>query len=191
MRNGMEGGPVLSRVSQDIQIRQMKEADLQSVYSLVQDTINVSYHRTYPVEAIEFFRGYHSKLSIWNDATSGYAIVAQSEDGIVGTGILLGTNIRRVFVSPKHQHKGIGGLIVRELERMALFEKLPALDLDSSVGAKEFWESFGFVVQKEDYIPVENGKRLLYFRMAKNLVSARAGAQANNMKRTLETEAPS
>lgn len=150
----------------------MKEADLQSAYSLSQDTIQVSYHETYPVETIEFFADYHSKRSIWNDATSGYAVVAQSDDEIVGTGILLGTNIRRVFVSPKHQNKGIGKSIVQELVRMAQFEKLPALDLDSSLGAREFWESLGFVIQKEDHIPVRNGKRLLFFRMVKTLAAA-------------------
>ena len=160
------------RAVQDVQIRQMKEADLESVYSLIQSTIRTSYHELYPVEAIEFFEDYHSRRSIWNDATSGYAVVAESHDEMVGTGILLATNVRRVFVSPKHQRKGVGKSIVQELLRMALSEKLPALDLDSSLGAREFWESLGFVVQKEDGIPVRNGKRLLFFRMVKTLAAA-------------------
>jgi GNAT superfamily N-acetyltransferase len=150
----------------------MKEADLQPAYSLIQDTIQASYHQVYSVEAIEFFQGYHSRRSIWDDATSGYAVVAESDDEIIGMGILLGTNVRRVFVSPKHQHRGIGKSIVQELVRMALFEKLPALDLDSSLTAREFWESLGFVVQKEGHIPVRNGKELLFFRMVKTLAAA-------------------
>ena len=152
------------------QIKRMNKADLQSAYSLIQDTIHVSYHDVYPPEAIQFFEDYHSKRNIWNDAASGYGVVAESDDKeIVGTGIILGTNIRRVFVSPKHQHKGIGKSIAQELVRRALAEKLPALDLDSSLVSRVFWESLGFIVQKEDYIPVRNGKRLQYFRMAKTL----------------------
>ena len=142
------------------------------MHSLIQDTIHVSYHGIYPVEAIEFFADYHSKGSIWNDAASGYAVVAESDGEIVGIGILLGTNIRRVFVSSKHQHKGIGKSIVQELMRRAQFEKLPSLDLDSSLSAREFWESLGFSVQKEDQIPVRNGNRLLFFRMVKTLAAA-------------------
>jgi GNAT superfamily N-acetyltransferase len=147
----------------------MKEADLQSVYVLIQDTIQISYHKVYPVEAIEFFKNYHSKETFWNDTISGYTAIAESNGEVVGTGILLGTNIRRVFVNPIHQHKGIGKLIAQELERKAVFEKLAVLDLASSLVSRQFWESLGFIFQKEDYIPVQNGKKLLFYRMSKTL----------------------
>jgi GNAT superfamily N-acetyltransferase len=147
----------------------MKEADLQSIYVLIQDTIQISYHKVYPVEAIEFFKNYHSKEGIWNDAISGYTAIAESNGEVVGTGILLGTNIRRVFVNPIHQHKGIGKLIVQELERKAVFEKLPVLGLASSLVSRQFWQSLSFILQKEDYIPLQDGKKLLFYRMAKTL----------------------
>jgi len=147
----------------------MKQADLQSVYVLIQDTIQTSYHKVYPVEAIEFFKNYHQKESIWNDAISGYTAIVESNSKVVGTGTLLGTNIRRVFVDSLHQYRGIGKLIVQKLERKAVFEKLQVLDLESSLVSRQFWESLGFILQNEDYIPVRNGKKLLFYRMIKTL----------------------
>lgn len=154
---------------QEVQIRPMIQADMQSVYVLIQNTIQISYHKFYPIEAIEFFKNYHLKESIWNDAIEGYTTIAESNSKIVGTGTLLSTSIRRVFVDPLHQHKGIGKLIVQELERKAVFEKLPALDLESSLVSRQFWESLGFILQKEDFIPVRNGKKLIFYRMTKKV----------------------
>jgi GNAT superfamily N-acetyltransferase len=141
-------------VANGIQIREFGKEDLPSVYRLVQNTIDISYHEAYPIEAIEFFKDHHSKKNILNDAA---------------TGTLLGTNVRRVFVSPVHQHRGIGQLIAQELERKASLDKLVALDLASSLVARQFWESLGFVMQREDYVPVWNGQKLLFYRMAKTL----------------------
>jgi GNAT superfamily N-acetyltransferase len=147
----------------------MKGADLERVFALIQDTIQVCYDGVYPVEAIEFFKDYHSRDNIRKNAVLGYTVVAESSGRLLGTGTLLGANVRRVFVSPTYQHEGIGKSIEQELERRATSEALPSLDLDSSLVSKQFWESAGFVLQSDSYIPVRNGKKLLYYRMAKLL----------------------
>jgi GNAT superfamily N-acetyltransferase len=87
----------------------------------------------------------------------------------MGTGTLSGTNIRRVFVNPHHQQKGTGKLIVRELEKKALIAKITTLDLEASLVSRQFWESTGFVVQREDFVPVRNDQRLHFYRMTKTL----------------------
>jgi GNAT superfamily N-acetyltransferase len=153
----------------EVRVREIEDADFELVYALIQDTILESYSGVYPAEAIEFFQSYHSKKSIKNDAASGYTVVAESHGRLVGTGTLSGTNVRRVFVSPIQQHRGIGKVIEGELERKAASQKLPSLDLDSSLVSGRFWESMGFTKQKDDFIPIRNGKRLLYCRMAKSL----------------------
>ncbi len=154
---------------QDIRIRKLGEEDLQTVYRLIQTTIDISYHEGYPREAIEFFKDYHSKEHILNDAATGYTVVAECDSEVLGTGTLSGINIRRVFVSPPHQHRGIGKLLVQELERKASFEKLATIDLEASLVSRQFWESLGFVVQREDYIPVRNSQKLCYYKMVKTL----------------------
>ena len=154
---------------QDHQIRQFKKEDLPFVHRLVENTIDICYHPVYPVEAIEFFKYYHAEERISSDAANGYTVVAEHNGEIVGTGTLWGTNIRRVFVNPHLQHGGIGKLIVRELERKALLNNAAILDLSASLVSKQFWETLGFVVQKEDYVPVQNGQKLHFYRMAKTL----------------------
>ena len=150
-------------------IREFNKEDLQPVYGLIQKTIDVSYSEAYPREAIEFFKDYHSEENILNDALTGYTIVADCNSKVIGTGTLLGTNVRRVFVSPLHQYKGVGKLIVQDLERKALTEKLTTMDLEASLVSRHFWVSLGFVVQKEDFVSVQNGQKLHYYKMVKTL----------------------
>ena len=154
---------------QNTQIRKFHEKDLQSVYRLIQNTIDISYHKAYPKEAIEFFKDYHSEEHILNDAVTGYTVVAECESDVLGTGTLFGTNIRRVFVNPLHQCKGIGRLIVQDLERRVLVGKIATLDLEASLVSRQFWESMGFTVQREDYVQVRKGQKLCYYRMIKTL----------------------
>jgi GNAT superfamily N-acetyltransferase len=156
-------------VVQDIQIRKFNREDLQSVYRLIQYTIDTSYREAYPREAIEFFKGYHSTERILNDASTGYTIVAECNCEILGSGTLAGTNIRRVFVSPLYQHKGIGKMIVQKLVKKASLKKLTTLDLEASLVSRQFWESIGFVVQREDYVPVRNNQKLSYYKMVKTI----------------------
>ena len=139
-------------MSQDILIRKFTQHDLWSVYQLVQNTIDISYHEAYLKEAVEFFKEHHPEEQILNDAAAGYTVVAESNREIVGTGTLLGTHIVRVFVDPLHQHRGIGKVIVQELEREASVEESATLYLEASLVSRQFWESLGFIIQKEDLI---------------------------------------
>ena len=150
-------------------MREFREEDLPSVRRLILSTIDASYGGVYPDEAIEFFKDYHSEQRILDDATAGYTVVVEYGTVIVGTGTLSGTNIRRVFVDSLHQHRGTGKLIVRELTEKASIENSPALDLEASLVSVRFWESLGFVVRREDHIPVKNGQKLRYFKMVKTL----------------------
>ena len=153
----------------DIKIRKFNKEDLPSLYRLVQDTIDITYKEVYPKEAIEFFKDYHSKEHILDDAITGYTIIAEHDNKVLGTGTLLGTNIRRVFVDPSHQHRGVGKLLVHDLEEKATLEQITTIDLEASLVSRRFWESLSFVVQREDYVPVRNSQKLVYYRMYKTL----------------------
>jgi hypothetical protein len=50
---------------------------------------------------------------------------------------------------------------------------LEKLELSSSLKAREFWESEGFVVVKEFALPVANDKQLIYYEMTKQLEQQR------------------
>jgi ribosomal protein S18 acetylase RimI-like enzyme len=153
----------------DIQIRILKEGDLWSVYRMIQTTIETSYREVYSAEAREFFKNVHNGQNILNDATAGYTIVAERKGEILGTGTLLGSTLRRVYVNPNHQHRGIGKLLARELEKRASNDKLTVLDIDATPVSRKFWESMGFKIEKEDVILINNGQKVHYYKMVKSL----------------------
>ncbi|UCB42826.1 MAG: GNAT family N-acetyltransferase [Dehalococcoidales bacterium] len=156
-------------MARDIETRKFSEEDLQAVYQLIQRTIDISYHEAYPEEAVEFFKNHHRKEEILNETATGYTVVAESNNELVGTGTLLGLHIVRVFVNPLHQHRGIGKIIVQELEREALVDKPATLYLEASLVSRQFWESLGYIIQSEDFIPVGYNQKLKFYRMAKTL----------------------
>lgn len=124
-----------------MEIRRFKRRDLKEVKSLIDRTIEVSYRDAYPNEAIDFFKEYHSEEHILDDAEEGYSIVVVSNTRIVGTGTLLDTNIRRVFVDPSEQRRGIGKKIMGDLESRANKTGAEIVDLASSLTSKEFYDS--------------------------------------------------
>jgi N-acetylglutamate synthase-like GNAT family acetyltransferase len=152
-----------------MQTREFDERDLHSVYNLIQNTIDISYREVYSNEAIEFFKEHHSMENVLNDALKGFTIVVEYKGEILGTATLFGSNIRRVFVSPRHQHSGVGKLLIQDLEKKAFFEQLSVVDLEASLSSKMFWESLGFMVREEDYVPVRNNRKLRYYKMFKTL----------------------
>lgn len=153
----------------NIQIRQFRGKDLSYVHRLVLDTIDVSYRPDYTPKVIEFFKEYHPRETIRDDAETGYTIVAADDGQIVGTGTLLGTNIRRVFIDTARQRQGIGSLIVNELEKRATREGIHILDLSSALGARTFWETHGYTVREEHFTPAGNNRVIHYYTMMKTL----------------------
>jgi N-acetylglutamate synthase-like GNAT family acetyltransferase len=156
-------------MSQSIKLTQMKTTDLAAVYALVQKTIEVSYGGVYPPEAIEFFKNHHSRENILQDIAKGYIVMAESGGQILGTGTLLGTNVRRVFINPEYQRQGIGKIIAEKLERKARANGLAKLDLSASLKSRQFWEARGFTSTKEFALPVANGQKLIFYEMTKTL----------------------
>jgi len=154
---------------QNIRLRPMKLNDLGTVYELVQNTITVSYADIYPPEAIEFFKNHHSKENIMKDLKGGYIVAVEVGGQILGTGTLLGTNVRRLFISPKHQGQGTGKIIAAKLERKAKSAGLEKLDLSASLKSRWFWEAMGFVSSGEFALPVSNDKKLIFYEMVKKL----------------------
>jgi GNAT superfamily N-acetyltransferase len=137
------------------------------VKRLTYKTIEVSYSDVYPEEAIEYFKDYHSEEYILNDARDGYTIILDFSGKIIGTGTLLGTNIRQVFIDPSYQYRGFGKLVMHKLEEQAFANEICILDLSASLVSKRFYDSLGYVTQKEDYIPVRNKQKLIYYAMVK------------------------
>ncbi|MFC1900867.1 GNAT family N-acetyltransferase [Chloroflexota bacterium] len=151
----------------EIIIRESTTNDIKPLYELLQRTFEVSYKDVYPQEAIDRFKGRYSEDFILELAAEGYTVVAEYNGEIIGTGNLHENSIRQVYINPSHQNTGTGKLIVDELERKAIDNKLDSVEIGASLVSKEFWDARGFILDKEEAFPIENNQELRFFRMSK------------------------
>jgi predicted N-acetyltransferase YhbS len=77
--------------------------------------------------------------------------VATIRSRIVGTASLDGNVVRTVFVAPDVQARGIGKLLMAEIERTAHARNVAALTVPSSVTAETFYARLGFKAVNDSY----------------------------------------
>ena len=152
-----------------MRIRRFAKDDLPAVKALIDRTIEISYKAVYPMEAIGFFKDHHSREHILTGAERGYSIVMLAEKRTVGTGTLVGTNIRRVFVDSQLQGKGIGKMIMKDLEDQAKKEGIEVVDLESALVSKGFYDLLGYNGKEQTHIPLQNSQKLIYYKMNRRL----------------------
>jgi len=145
--------------------RTFEKGDLAAIRKLICDTIDHSYTGAYPASAISFFKEYHKVNSILDDSRKGLTIVIEIDGRIVATGTLLGDEIKRMFVSPGMQGKGLGRGLMDVLLQRAREKGLQRIFLDSSVVSHGFYKEYGFQQVREDYIVLDDGSHLDYARM--------------------------
>lgn len=154
---------------QDVELREFRREDLEAVKSLIDETIEVSYS-IYPREVIEhWMKDHHSRERILSEAKDGYTTVLEHKGRILGTGTLLGADIRRVFIHPSYQRRGFGKLIMHKLEEQASANGIGTLELISTVISKRFYDSLGYVTREEGYFLAGAKRKFPYCWMTKKI----------------------
>lgn len=154
----------------NVKMRKFERADLAEVKNLIDKTIDTCYQRVYCAEAVQFFKDWHCNDSILADAEEGYTVVAKQGGQVIGTGTIVGNEIKRVFVDPAFQNRGFGRLIMRELEDHAISAGTDLVTLDASLPSKKFYDLLGYITLEKTFREVKNGRRLDYYRMEKKLI---------------------
>ena len=77
--------------------------------------------------------------------------VATIGNRVVGTASLDGSVIRTVFVAPDVQARGIGKLLMAQVEHIARSRNIPVLTVPSSVTAETFYARLGFKSVRDSY----------------------------------------
>ena len=150
-------------------IREFRRADLAALQSLVHKTITTCYPGHYGAEAVRFFIGYHNEEAILRDAENGGTIVLDKAGRLLGTGTIVGDEIKRVFVDPTFQKQGFGRRIMQRLEETAFRRRVTTVRLDASLPSKAFYDELGYTTVAPAFLSVENGRRLDFFKMQKTL----------------------
>ena len=77
--------------------------------------------------------------------------VATIGDRLVGTASLDGSVVRTVFVAPDVQGRGVGKLLMAEIEGAARERNIRSLTVPSSVTAESFYARLGFNAVRDSY----------------------------------------
>lgn len=156
-------------MAKEIAMRTARSQDVDSLEKLIDETIDTCYFSIYPQEAIDYFKDYHNRENIVNDILKGCCLILVIGEEFIGTGTLLGSNARRVFVKPEYQNMGFGKRIMYGIEEKAIKKGVRIMDLDASLVAYNFYKALGYKTQTEDIISVKNGQSLRYYKMTKEL----------------------
>lgn len=149
-----------------IQFETVKFESLGEIVDLVQNSINNIYPKYYPRGAVEFFLKLHSLNEIENNYDKETVIAVLQNDTLVGTGSIRENDIKRVFILPKYQGKGIGTNLMNELERR-IFSRYSVIDIDASLPAYNFYLKRNYI--STEYITLETkyNQYLCYHHMQK------------------------
>lgn len=150
-------------------IEKFNKNDLDELHSLIIDTVKKCYFEYYPKEAVDYFVSYLNKDDIENESKNNFVIVLKINNKIIGTGTLIDTHIKRVFINPISQGNGYGKIIMNTLEEEAKKKGYKIVELHSSLYAKRFYDSIGYKMFKIGKVVVENNEILYFQRMAKSL----------------------
>jgi len=80
-----------------------------------------------------------------------------------------------MFVSPRHQRRGVARQLLAHVEARARSERTRAISADVSMTARPFFERHGFTVEAEQH-PVKAGVELTNYKMRKELRKADAAS---------------
>jgi len=150
--------------------------NLEQVYELVQETIQVVYPKYYLPEIVDMFREYHSREHVLQDITARNTYILWVGDTIVGTGTIQENHITRVYVLPRFQGKGYGTYIMKQLEER-IRKNYDTIDIDASLPACRLYQRLGYTTVDHGIWECKNGVIQVYEIMKKEL-----NTMKNNLK---------
>ncbi|QQO37898.1 GNAT family N-acetyltransferase [Bradyrhizobium diazoefficiens] len=148
----------------DCAIRPALDDDAADVSAVILRALRETNAKGYTDEIIERIERSFSPDAVRALIGKRTVFVAAVGSRVVATASLDGSVVRTVFVAPDVQARGIGKLLMAEIERTARERKIPSLTVPSSVTAEAFYARLGFNAVHDSYFGDERTiimKRLL------------------------------
>jgi GNAT superfamily N-acetyltransferase len=139
------------------------------LYNVIKKTIREIYSSLYPIEIINYFLSYNAPENILIDSIEGYTALFFKDNQLIGSGSLVETNIRRLFVLPEYQLKGIGTAILKHIEQKALEKNCKYLELYAMMLSVNFYRKMGYSELGICNYIVDNSNSVDYMKMEKKL----------------------
>lgn len=123
----------------------------QGISAVIVESLRATNARDYPPDIIERVARNFSPARIQELLAKRDVIVALLSARVVGTASLDGDVVRTVFVAPDLQSRGVGRMLMHELERRARARGVAVLSVPSSITAERFYARLGFVAVRDSY----------------------------------------
>lgn len=132
-------------------VRPAVEDDASQISAVILRALRETNAKDYTDEIIERVERSFSPCAVVQLIRKRTVFVATVRGSIIGTASLDGSVVRTVFVNPDAQARGIGKLLMAEVERAARERSIPSLTVPSSVTAETFYARLGFRAVRESY----------------------------------------
>jgi len=137
----------------EIKLRQATVYDVNSISDLFSSTIKAINSRDYNPHQIEIWSEVSDPSKWFNKISEHYYAVAESNENfnvqLVGFASLAPDGlVDFFFVHKDHQRKGIGNLLIRNIELNAIKQNIKKLYSEVSITARPFFEAMGFMLVK-------------------------------------------
>ncbi len=152
-----------------MKIIKYEEVYFSPLFELIHATIDAIYPLYYPQGVADFFHHHHSAQHLEADLDCTYTLLALEEDRLYGTACLSGNEIKRVFVKPDVQGRGVGRSLMHSLEDHAARTGITELTLSSTLAAYDFYLHLGYIQTEYNIIELVNNQKLCYFTMIKTI----------------------
>ena len=132
-------------------IRPARQDDADEISAVILRTLRETNAKDYAREIIERVEHSFSPSAVLQLIDKRTVFVAAIGSRVVGTASLDGSVVRTVFVSPDVQARGIGKLLMAEIERTARARDIHTLVVPSSLSAETFYVQLGFQAVRDSY----------------------------------------
>ncbi|MEX0318370.1 MAG: GNAT family N-acetyltransferase [Ruegeria sp.] len=138
-----------------IEVITASEEHAEGIGKVVRDAIRRVNAKDYPPHEINRLVSNFSTSNILDFLKQRLTIVAMHDNVVAGTGALQGPEIKSVFVSPDLHRRGVGSVLLGELERVASKRGVQELVVSSSLSAVKFYSALGYVEQSRKFFGEE------------------------------------
>jgi GNAT superfamily N-acetyltransferase len=139
-----------------LSLRCARDDDAEAVSQVIVSALRESNAGDYPRDVIERLVQIFSPTTVLDMMGRRKVFVATSGQRIVGTASLDGRVVHAVFVAPDVQRRGVGRLLMAEVERTARSAGMVTLVVQSSVTAVPFYARLGFKTVRDHYYGEEH-----------------------------------
>jgi len=144
--------------------------DIESVLNLFYDNIHTVCTKDYTPEQLDAWAPKEPDIYRWKASLNkNHTLVVEDNGHIIGFGDVGETGyLDRLYVDKDYLHKGIGSLIVEQLEKYAKAKGIVFMNTAASLTSRDFFEAKGYVVLQEQIVE-RHGVRLRRYLMEKKL----------------------